>query len=37
MIDMQTKTFDNTSIVNTFKDILNSLSQKERNVIEKRI
>lgn len=37
MEDMQTKTFDNSSIVSTFKDILKALSSKEKDVIERRI
>lgn len=34
---MQIKTFDNSSIVSTFKDILKALSSKEKDVIERRI
>jgi len=37
MIDMQTKNFDNESITSAFKNILYSLSDKEKNVLEKRI
>lgn len=34
---MQINTFDNSSIVSTFKDILKALSSKEKDVIERRI
>lgn len=34
---MQIQTFDNSSIVATFKDILKALSSKEKDVIERRI
>lgn len=37
MESMQTKTFDNSTIVSIFKDILKALSIKEKNVIERRI
>lgn len=37
MVTMQTKELNNSSIVNTFKDILKALSDKEKNVIERRI
>lgn len=34
---MQTRTFDNTGIISTFRDILKALSSKEKDVIERRI
>lgn len=37
MVNMQTKELNNSSIVNAFQDILKALSEKEKNVIERRI
>ena len=37
MTTMETKKIDNNMILNSFRDILNSLSDKEKNVIERRI
>jgi DNA-directed RNA polymerase sigma subunit (sigma70/sigma32) len=37
MEHMQTKELNNTSIISSFKDILKALSEKEKNVIERRI
>ena len=34
---MTTKALNNTNIIISFSDILDSLSQKERNVIERRV
>lgn len=37
MVNMQTKEINNSSIIGTFKEILEALSEKEKNVIERRI
>lgn len=37
MVHMQTKKLNNSSIISSFKDILKALSEKEKNVIERRI
>ncbi len=37
MVNMQTKEINNSSIIGTFKEILEALSDKEKNVIERRI
>ncbi|MDD5769394.1 MAG: sigma factor-like helix-turn-helix DNA-binding protein [Candidatus Gracilibacteria bacterium] len=37
METMQTKTFNESNIISSFKDILNALSSKEKTVIERRI